>query len=128
MPTRLFLEKNFLRTFTAGVRTTSCVKGFVEPSNQSITITLTDIRASQGAIRENWIQASKKEIDIPFSPERDALKLKCKKIGWQYSELPCKGVFTIKPNKYKARICGCGNFEQDTYGITATNEMDTCIM
>eukprot|EP00971_Amphidinium_carterae_P142820 2829586-Amphidinium_carterae.1 len=51
-----------------------------------------------------------------------------KKLGWQYWELPCKGVFTIKPDKYKARICGCGNFEQDTYGTTATNEMDTCIM
>eukprot|EP00971_Amphidinium_carterae_P134800 2671392-Amphidinium_carterae.3 len=105
--------------------------------DQSITIPLTDIRASQGAIREKWIQASKKEIETLISSktiaatalqERDALKLKCKKIGWQYSELPCKGVFTIKPDKHKARICGCGNFEQDTYGTTATNEMDSCIM
>eukprot|EP00971_Amphidinium_carterae_P051049 1005093-Amphidinium_carterae.1 len=47
-------------------------------------------------------RCSKKEIDTLISSktistislqERDALKLKCKKIGWQYSELPCKGVF-----------------------------------
>eukprot|EP00971_Amphidinium_carterae_P046231 909832-Amphidinium_carterae.3 len=92
----------------------------------------TDIRASQGPLREKWIQASQKEIDTLISShtisaitlqDRDALKQKCKKLGWQYSELPCKGVFTIKPDKYTARICGCGNFEQDTYGTTATNEM-----
>eukprot|EP00971_Amphidinium_carterae_P350929 6491813-Amphidinium_carterae.2 len=35
--------------------------------DQSITIPLTDIRASQGAIREKWIQASKKEIDTLIS-------------------------------------------------------------
>eukprot|EP00971_Amphidinium_carterae_P251361 4989806-Amphidinium_carterae.1 len=91
--------------------------------DQSITTPLSDIRASQGPIREKWIQASQKEMDSLISSQtvsaitlqdRDALKLKCKKLGWQYSELPCKGVFTIKPDKYKARICGCGNFESRT--------------
>eukprot|EP00971_Amphidinium_carterae_P160208 3175837-Amphidinium_carterae.2 len=46
----------------------------------------------------------------------------------EYSELTCKGVFTMKPNTYTARICGCGNFEQDTYGSTATNEMDAVVI
>eukprot|EP00971_Amphidinium_carterae_P045874 902545-Amphidinium_carterae.1 len=105
--------------------------------DQSLTVPLVDIRTSSGSEREKWIQASQKEIDTLISSKtissitlsaRDSLRLKCKTNGTQYSELPCKGVFTIKPEKYKARICGCGNFEQDTYGSTATNEMDACIM
>eukprot|EP00971_Amphidinium_carterae_P104160 2062740-Amphidinium_carterae.1 len=105
--------------------------------DQSLTVPMTDIKASSGAEREKWVAAAKKEIDTLIASktissitlaQRDTLKHKCKADGSQYSELPCKGVFTIKPDKYKARICGCGNFEHDTYGTTATNEMDACIM
>eukprot|EP00971_Amphidinium_carterae_P134435 2663987-Amphidinium_carterae.1 len=27
-----------------------------------------------------------------------------------------------------SRLCGCGNFESDTYGDTATNELDACLL
>eukprot|EP00971_Amphidinium_carterae_P039965 784656-Amphidinium_carterae.1 len=98
---------------------------------------MTDVRSSTGATREKWVEAAQKELDTLLTSktvstitltQREELKAKCRRTGGQYSELPCKGVFNIKPNKYKARICGCGNFDQDTYGSTATNEMDTCVM
>ena len=35
-------------------------------------------------------------------------------LGQQLVELPSKGVFTIKPDKYKVRIVACGNKTADT--------------
>eukprot|EP00971_Amphidinium_carterae_P252799 5019086-Amphidinium_carterae.1 len=93
--------------------------------DQSLTVPLTDIRTSSGAEREKWVKASQKEIDTLISSktissitlaDRDALKLKCKTNGTQYSELPCKGVGTIKTDK------------THTEPQLPTIERDACIM
>ena len=46
----------------------------------------------------------------------------------KYIELPSKGVFTIKPDKYKVRIVACGNKTHETYGKIATTDLDTAMM
>ena len=43
-------------------------------------------------------------------------------------ELPSKGVFTIKPDKYKVRIVACGNKTADTYGRVSTTNLETAML
>ena len=48
--------------------------------------------------------------------------------GRSYIELPSKGVFTIKLDKYKVRIFACGNKTHETYGRISTTDLDTAMM
>ena len=49
-------------------------------------------------------------------------------IGNKLIELPAKGVFTIKPDKYKVRFVACGNKTVETYGKVATTDLDPGMM
>ena len=53
----------------------------------------------------------------PISPERkEQVKVAAQKKGLRYVELPVKGVFTIKPHKFRVRIAAFGNKTAETYG------------
>eukprot|EP00971_Amphidinium_carterae_P240232 4769681-Amphidinium_carterae.1 len=111
-----------------------------ELTGQTIQVTVQKVAESTGEERKKWIEAARKEVniltkeldrfrngDFLTSAERLTLKDKAKKDSHHYTELPCRSVFRIKPTKYKAQLCGCGNFESDTYGDTATNGLDACL-
>ena len=64
-----------------------------------------------------------------ISPEvRDRIKAEARASGKKYAELPSKGVFTIKPDKYKVRIVACGNKTHETFGKISTTDLDTAMM
>ena len=48
--------------------------------------------------------------------------------AYQYTELPGKVLFSIKPEKYKVRIVACGNKTDETYGHISTTDLDTTMM
>ena len=81
--------------------------------------------------------ASRKELDNLtgtgtvecISPEvRDRIKAEARASGKKYAELPSKGVFTIKPDKFKVRIVACGNKTHETFGKISTTDLDTAMM
>ena len=83
------------------------------------------------------MEAGRKELDNltntgtvePISPERkEQIKVEARKKGLKYVELPAKGVFTIKPDKFKVRIVVCGNKTAETYGKVSTTDLDTAMM
>ena len=64
-----------------------------------------------------------------ISPEvHDRIKAEARASGKKYAELPSKGVFTIKPDKYKVRIVACGNKTHETFGRVSTTDLDTAMM
>ena len=65
----------------------------------------------------------------PISPERkEQIKVEARKQGLKYVKLPAKGVFTIKPDKFKVRIVACGNKTAETYGKVSTTDLDIAMM
>ena len=92
---------------------------------------------SEGNERRKWIGACKKELDNltstqtiePISAD-DLTRLRrtARSTGNKLIELPAKGVFTIKPDKYKVRFVACGNKTAETYGKVATTDLDPGMM
>ena len=83
-----------------------------------IPVTSEQVLQSDGEERFKWMCAGRKELDNlqgtktveAISPEaKEKIKAAAKASGKKYIELPSKGVFTIKPDKYKVRIVACGN-------------------
>ena len=92
-----------------------------------------DVLNSKGKTREQWIASINKEISNLTEPkaittvtpeQKEELKAEARRTGQSYVELPAKAVFTIKPEKFKTRICACGNQTQETYGRTSTTDLD----
>ena len=102
-----------------------------------IPVTAEQVLQSDGEERFKWMCAGRKELDNLtgtgavecISPEvRDRLKAEARASGKKYAELPSKGVFTIKPDKYKVRIVACGNKTHETFGKISTTDLDTAMM
>ena len=102
-----------------------------------IPVTSEQVLQSDGEERFKWMCAGRKELDNlqgtktvePISPDaKEKIKAAAKAAGKKYIELPSKGVFTIKPDKYKVRIGACGNKTHETYGRTSTTDLDTAMM
>ena len=83
------------------------------------------------------MEAGGKELDNltntgtiePISPERmEQIKVEARKKGLKYVELPAKGVFATKPDKFKVRIVACGNKTAKAYGKVSTTDLDTAMM
>ena len=81
-------------------------------------MTAEQVLDSDGQIIFKWMEAGRKELDNltntvtvePISPERkEQIKVEARKKGLKYVELPAKGVFTVKPDKFKVRTVACGN-------------------
>ena len=77
--------------------------------------------------------AGRKELDNltgagtiqSLSPkDKETLKEKARREGKKYIELPSKGDFYIKPDKYKVRIVACGNKKPEIYGKISTSDLD----
>ena len=62
------------------------------------------------------------------SEKKEELRREARATGQQFVELPSKGVFTIKPDKYKVRIVACGNKTADTYGRVSTTDLDAAML
>ena len=65
-----------------------------------------------------WMCARRKELDDllgtntveSISPDaKEKIKAAARASGKKYIELPTRGVFTLKPDKYKVRVVACGN-------------------
>ena len=77
--------------------------------------------------------AGRKELDNltlagtiqPLSPKE---KPELRKKGKKHIKLPSKGVFSIKPDKYKVRIAACGNKTHETYGKISTSDLDAAML
>ena len=89
-----------------------------------IPVTAEQALQSDGEEHFKWMCAGRKELDNLtgtgtvecISPEvRDRLKAGARALGKIYAELPSKGVYTIKPDKYKIRIVACGNKTHETF-------------
>ena len=88
---------------------------------------------STGKNREQWIASINSEIGNLTGPKgistviperKEELKAHLMRTGQSYVELPAKTVFTIKPKKFKTRVCACGNQTQKTYDRTSTTDLD----
>ena len=102
-----------------------------------IPVTAEQVLQSDGEERFKWMCAGRKELDNLtgtgtvecISPEvRDRIKAEARASGKKYAELPSKGVFTIKPDKFKVRIVACGNKTHETFGKISTTDLDTAMM
>ena len=54
--------------------------------------------------------------------------MEARKKGLKYVELRAKGVFAIKPDKFKVRVVACGNKTAEAYGKVSTTDLDTAMM
>ena len=100
-----------------------------------INVSPEEVLRSTGDEWKKWLTAGKKELDnlatalTPIPPEkRNELKMNANREGYQYTELPGKVLFSIKPEKYKVRIVACGNKTDETYGHISTTDLDTTMM
>ena len=102
-----------------------------------IPVTAEQVLQSDGEERFQWMCAGRKELDNLtgtgtvecISPEvRDRIKAEARASGKKYAELPSKGVFTIKPDKFKVRIVACGNKTHETFRKISTTDLDTAMM
>ena len=94
-------------------------------------------KQSDGDERWKWMKAGRTELDnlkntgtvtAISSAKKEELRREARATGQQFVELPSKGVFTIKPDKYKVRIVACGNKTADTYGRVSTTDLDTAML
>ena len=88
-----------------------------------VPVSADQVLRSEGNERRKWIGACKKELDNltstqtiePISADDltrvTRLRRTARSTGNKLIELPAKGVFTIKPDKYKVRFVACGNKE-----------------
>ena len=53
--------------------------------------------------------------------------MEARKKGLGHVELPAKGFFAIKPDKFKVRVA-CGNKTAETYGKVSATDLDTAMM
>ena len=102
-----------------------------------IPVTATQVLSSTGNERRKWIAAAKKELDNlsstttieVVSPEqKEQIKAMARSEGKKYTELPSKGVFSIKPDKYKVRIVACGNMTSEIFGKISTSDLDAAML
>ena len=79
-----------------------------------IPVTAEQVLDSDGQTRFMGMEAGRKELDNltntgtvePIYPEREEqIKAEARKKGLKYAELPAKGVFTIKPDKFEGEDC-----------------------
>ena len=64
-----------------------------------------------------------------ISPQVKArIKAEARASGKKHAELPSKGIFTTKPDKYKVRMVACGNKTHETFGRVSTTDLDTAMM
>ena len=84
----------------------------------AVTVTLRDVRSSIGKYRQQWLLALESELQSL----RDTGSIETvTHVPRNKQILPMKVVLTLKPipglstKKKKARICVCGNFQQETY-------------
>ena len=110
---------------------------FRKQGTTHIPVTATQVLSSSGDERRKWIAAAKKELDNlgstgtieAVSPqEKEAIKAKARSEGKKYTELPSKGVFSIKPDKYKVRIVACGNMTSEIFGKISTSDLDAAML
>ena len=102
-----------------------------------IPVTSDQILNSDGEERFKWMAAGRKELDNlsntgtieAISPDRkEQIKRDARSKGEKYIELPAKGVFSIKPDKYKVRIVACGNKTSEVYGKISTTDLDATML
>ena len=102
-----------------------------------IPVTADEVLRSDGEERFRWMAAGRKEIDNlqgtgtveGISPERkEQVKSKAKSQGRKYIELPSKVAFTIKPDKYKARVVACGTKTSEINGKIFTTDLDAAML
>ena len=122
----------------ADITTTDSIpEEFRKQGTTHIPVTATQVLSSSGDERRKWIAAAKKELDNlgstgtieAVSPqEKEAIKSKARSEGKKYTELPSKGVFSIKPDKYKVRIVACGNMTNEIFGKISTSDLDAAML
>ena len=102
-----------------------------------VPVTADEVLQSDGDERWKWMKAGRTELDnlkntgtvtAISSEKKEELRREARATGQQFVELPSKGVFTIKPDKYKVRIVACGNKIADTYGRVSTTDLDTTML
>ena len=69
-------------------------------------------------------QALSPQVGLRRRRQLEAVKEEARKKGKKYIELPSKGVFTIKPDKYKVRVVACSNKTPEIYGKVSTCDLD----
>ena len=94
-----------------------------------VPVTAEQVLDSDGQTRLKWMEAGRKELDnLTNTGTIEQIKVEARKKSLMYVELPAKGVFTIRPDKFKARIVACGNKTAETYGKVSTTDLDTSMM
>ena len=103
----------------------------------NIPVTSDQILNSDGEERFKWMAAGRKELDNfsntgtieAISPEKkEQMKRDARARGEKYIELLAKGVFSIKPDKYKVRIVACGNKTSEVSGKISTTDLDATML
>ena len=122
----------------ADITTTDSIpEEFTKQGTTHIPVTATQVLGRSGDERQKWIVAAKKELDNlgstgtieAVSPEeKEAIKSMARSEGKKYTELPSKGVFSIKPDKHKVRIVACGNLANEIFGKISTSDLDVAML
>ena len=78
---------------------------------------------------KNWtISRALRQFNRCHPREKEELKERTRREGGKYIERPSKGVFSIKPDKYKVRIVACGNKTHEVYGKISTSDLDAAML
>ena len=103
----------------------------------NVPVTADEVLQSDGDERWKWMKAGRTELDnlkntgtvtAISSEKKEGLRREARATGQPFVELPSKGVFPIKLDKYKVRIVACGNKTADTYGRVSTTDLDTAML